>query len=107
LHTDGLKISGRCSFPARTREPTGVIELVRPAVPITLGEFFAIWRQPLGPHRLVGFRAVGVEHVRAWLNGRSWRGDLRSIPLIRHSEIVLELGRFVPPHSSYRFEKGL
>ena len=106
LHMHGLKASGACSYPVRTREPTGVIELV-PGVPATLGEFFAVWGQPLGPHRLVGFRTVGVERVRAWVDGRVWRGDPRSIPLLRHTEIVLELGRFVPPHASYRFEKGL
>ena len=105
-HTDGSRASGGCSYPARTREPTGVIELV-PGVPATLGEFFSVWGQPLGPRRLVGFRTVGVERVRAWVDGRAWRSDPRSIPLLRHREIVLELGRFVPPHASYRFEKGL
>jgi hypothetical protein len=106
LRTAGLKISGTCSYPARTREPTGVIESV-PDPRIMLGDFFALWGQPLGPRRLAGFRAAGVERVRAWVNGRSWHGDPRSIPLQRHSEIVLELGRFIPPHASYRFEKGL
>ena len=96
----------RARARSRTREPTGVIELV-PGVPATLGEFFAVWGQPLGRRRLVGFRTVGVERVRAWVDGHVWRGDPRSIPLLRHTEIVLELGRFVPPHASYRFEKGL
>ena len=107
LHSAGeMKVSGGCSYPARTREPTGVIEVV-PDSRSTLGGFFALWGQPLGPRRLAGFRAAGVERVRAWVNGRSWPGDPRSIPLLQHSEIVLELGRFVPPHASYRFEKGL
>ncbi len=106
LRTAGLKISGTCSYPARTREPTGVIESVQNRR-VTLGDFFALWGQPLGPRRLAGFRAAGVERVRAWVNGRSWPGDPHSIPLLRHSEIVLELGRFIPPHASYRFEKGL
>ena len=106
LRTAGMKTMGACSYPARTREPTGVIESV-PTTRVTLGDFFALWGQPLGPGRLAGFRAAGVERVRAWVNGRSWHGNPRSIPLLRHSEIVLELGRFIPPHASYRFEKGL
>jgi hypothetical protein len=102
----GTKIAGGCSYPARTREPTGVVEVV-PGSRVTLRAFFAAWGQPLGPRRLAGFRAVGAERIRAWVNGRAWRGDPGSIPLLRHTEIVLELGRFVPPHTSYRFEKGL
>jgi hypothetical protein len=109
LHADGAggtKISGGCSFPARTREPTGVVEVV-PHPGMALGDFFTLWGQPLASRRLAGFRAVGGERVRAWVNGRYWPGELRSIPLLRHTEIVLELGRFIPPHASYRFEKGL
>ncbi len=107
LHTTGgIKVAGGCSYPARTREPTGVVEVV-PGPRMTLGDFFAVWGQPLGRRSVAGFRAVGDERVRAWVDGRAWRGDPRSIPLLRHSEIVLELGRFVPPHITYRFEKGL
>ena len=107
LHSGGgIKVSGGCSYPVRTREPTGVIEVV-PGSGSTLGNFFALWGQPLGSRRLAGFRAVGGERVRAWVDGRAWPGDPRSIPLLRHREIVLELGRFIPPHASYRFEKGL
>ena len=79
-----IKVVGGCSYPARTREPTGVIEAASGSR-ITVGDFFAIWGQPLGPRRLAGFRAVGVERVRAWVDGRAWPGDPRSIPLLRHS----------------------
>jgi hypothetical protein len=107
LHMAGpIQVAGVCSYPARTREPTGVIEAVAGSR-MTVGDFFAIWGQPVGLRRLAGFRAVGVERVRAWVDGRAWPGDPRSIPLRRHTEIVLELGCFIPPHASYRFEKGL
>jgi len=102
----GTKVAGSCSFPARTREPTGVVEVV-PHSGMALGDFFTLWGQPLGSRRLAGFHAVRGERVRAWVNGRAWRGDPRTVPLLRHTEIVLELGRFIPPHESYRFEKGL
>jgi hypothetical protein len=99
-------LSGRCSYPVRTREPTGVIELARSAH-VTLGEFFAVWGSPLTRRRLVGFRAVSKAGVRAYVNGRLWRGDPYGIPLRRHTEIVLEIGGYVPPHASYLFRKGL
>jgi hypothetical protein len=41
--------------------------------------------------------------VRAYVAGRRWRGPLGAIPLRRHAQIVLELGRFVPPHGFFRF----
>jgi hypothetical protein len=107
LRTDGPFVTaGACSYAAQTREPTGVIEIAH-GTRVTLEDFFALWGQPLGSRRLAGFRAIGSERVRAWVNGRPWAADLRAIPLRPHDEIVLELGAFVAPHVSYRFRKGL
>jgi hypothetical protein len=107
LRTDGAFVTaGACSYPAQTREPTGVIEIAR-GPRITLRDFFALWGQQLGARRLAGFRAVGSERVRAWVNGRLWHGDLGAIPLRFHDQIVLELGAFVAPHATYRFREGL
>ena len=92
---DGAYVrSGRCSYPARTREPTGVVEVSRAG--LTLGDFFAVW----GRERLSRYR-------RAYVNGRRWAGALAAVPLRRHAEIVLEVGPFVRPHASFLFRKGL
>jgi len=102
-HRDGAYVrAGRCSFPLRTREPTGVVEVAKGARP-TLGDLFAVWNQPLSATRLVGFTGS----VRAYVGGRTWPGDVRAIPLRRHAEIVLEIGGYVPPHASFTFRKGL
>jgi hypothetical protein len=93
---------GRCSYPARTREPTGVIE-VEEGQRLRLGHLFALWGQPLGPRRLAGFSG----RVEAYVGGRRWRGDPRAIPLTRHAQIVLEVGGHVPPHTRYSFPSGL
>ncbi len=103
---DDHVLGGRCSYPARTLEPTGVIQLLGDSR-LTLGMFFELWGQPLDADRLAGFRASGGERVRAYVDGRRWRGDARAIPLRRHAEIVLELGASVPPHPNYHFERGL
>ena len=91
-----------CTYPLRTLDPTGVIE-VRAGVRATLGDFFAIWGQPLGPRRLAGFRAPVV----AFVGGRLWPGDPRRIPLTPHAQIVLAAGGYVPPHPRYLFPPGL
>jgi hypothetical protein len=96
--------AGICSSALRTRYPTGVIEVTRPA---TLGGFFRVWRQPLSRTRLVGFRTTTRNPVRAYVGGRRWRGGLGAIPLRRHAQIVLELGAYIPPHPTFLFGPSL
>jgi hypothetical protein len=85
-----------------TLEPTGVV-LVRPGVHLRLPALFQAWGQPLTPYRLATFAAPAGTAVAAFVNGRRWHGSLASIPLTKHSEIVLEVGPHVPPHRSYTF----
>ena len=99
-------VAGSCSYAARTSTPTGVIE-VEKGLRLTLAGFFAIWGQPLDANRLAGFSARHRERVRAYVGGAAWRGAVRDIPLHRHAEIVLELGAYIPPHSTYLFWRGL
>lgn len=99
-------VSGRCSYPLRTREPTGVIEVAR-GERHTLGDVFAVWGKALSSTRLAGFRIDALHPVRAYVDGRRRRGALSSIVLRRHAEIVLELGAHVPPHTQFRFRRGL
>jgi hypothetical protein len=85
--------SGRCSYPLRTREPTGVVEVERGAR-VTLGDLFELWGQPL-------------DHPHVWVAGRRWRGDPRAIPLGRHAQVVVSDDARVPVHASYVFPPGL
>jgi hypothetical protein len=94
--------AGRCSYPLRTREPTGVIEIAR-ETQATLGTFFRLWGQPLSPTRMASWRG----RVTAFVRGRRWQGDPRAIPLTRHAQIVLQVGGYVRPHSFFFFRKGL
>jgi hypothetical protein len=92
---------GSCSYAVRTKAPTGIIEFVQSRRP-TLRDFFAVWGQPLSPTRLGAFHG---RPVRAWVGGHRWSGDVRSIPLLHHVQIVLELGTFVPPHPFFLFPR--
>lgn len=98
-------LGGRCAYPLRTVDPTGVIEINRTggSSPPTVGELFGVWGQPLSLSRMAGFAGTVV----AFVDGRRWTGDPRSIPLARHTQVVLELGPFVAPHRSYLFPPGL
>jgi hypothetical protein len=100
---DGAYVrGGRCSYPIRTREPTGVLE-VEPGRQYVLGDLFRLWGQPLARGRIASFEG----EVEAFVGGRRWNGDPRRIPLRRHAQIVVEVGGHIPPHRSYRFPPGL
>jgi hypothetical protein len=93
---------GACSYPVRTYEPTGVIVVDQPRG-LSLANLFAVWGQPLSANRLAGFHG----RVRAYVGGRRWTRAPGRIPLAPHTEIVLEIGAFVPPHPRYLFPPGL
>ena len=96
---------GRCSYPLRTRDPTGIVEVLR-GQRSTLGQLFAIWGQPLTATRLSGFAAAPGTRVHAYVGGRPWPYPIAQIPLRRHAEIVLEIDGYVPPHRFFLFPRG-
>jgi hypothetical protein len=94
--------SGACEAPIVTREPTGVIEVRGDGR--TLGDLFRIWGEPLGRGGFARYRGAVTAHV----DGTPWDGDPRAIPLRRHAQIVLQLGRpRIRPHQVYGFPAGL
>jgi hypothetical protein len=95
-------VAGACSFPLRTTEPTGTVEVERGAR-LALGQFFAVWGQPLARGRLASFRG----RVHAYVNGRPRGGAPRRIRLVSHANVVLEVGGYIPPHPRYLFPPGL
>jgi hypothetical protein len=104
---DGAYVQPRaCTYPLRTLAPTGVVEVDR-RQRLTLGHLFRLWDQPLSKTRLVGFRTTEKRPVRAYVAGRRWRGRLDAIPLRRHAQIVLQLGRYIRPHKTFLFPHWL
>jgi hypothetical protein len=79
-----------CLSWLNTRYPDGLIHIETPVPrPFVLGEFFDLWGQPLSASQ------VGPAHgaVTAIVDGRVWTGDPRQIPLKRHAQIQLEVGK--------------
>ena len=97
----GVSRARVCTYPVRTSAPTGVVEFDA-SKGLTVGSFFRIWGQRLGADRLLSFRGP----VRGYVRGNRWRAPVRSIPLRRHAEIVLEVGPYIPPHSKFLFGPG-
>jgi hypothetical protein len=100
----GAVVPRACTYPLRTLAPTGVVE-VRLGERRQLGELFRLWGRPLERTRLLGFR--DRRPVSAFVAGRPWRRDPRTIPLAPRAQIVLEIGGYVPPHPSFLFPGDL
>ncbi len=99
---DGQVMRARCFGALVTLAPTGVV-LVRAGVSLRLGELFRAWGEPLSRKRVASFRG---NRLRVFIDGRRWLGSPRALRLRRHAEIVLEVGPYVPPHSSFAFPPG-
>lgn len=107
----GRIISARCYADLVTLDATGVVLVSERAGAhaqphASVGALFRAWGRPLSHHRLLSFRAGAGHEVRAFVDGRTWGGDPGPIPLSPHAEIVLEVGPYVPPHSSFTFPGG-
>lgn len=82
-----------CMYWLHTRAADGLIEVESPvARHYTLGDFFAIWNQPLSTTRV----AVAHGRVTATVDGRLWHGNPAAIPLTAHAAIQLAVGKPVP-----------
>jgi hypothetical protein len=97
--------TARCDGELVTLDPTGLV-LVRPGSHPALADLFRAWGEPLSTRRLASFSASSGARVAVFVNGRRWRGSPGAVTLAPHSEIVLEVGPYVPPHRSYAFPPG-
>ena len=96
----GIGRSATCDYPIRTRSPIGVLDVAR-GRSVTIGDLFRLWGQPLTRHRIATFSSTLP--VRAYVAGRPVRGDATAVRLAPRSQIVIELGAYVPPHRSFIF----
>ncbi|MEO8623996.1 MAG: hypothetical protein ABI625_23155 [bacterium] len=93
----GQPTGKRCLYWIHTHTPDGIIHIEAPQNrSFTLGDFFAVWGQPLGTTLAATARAAKGEKTKVWLNGKPFAGDPRSILLVAHADIVIQVG---PPFS--------
>lgn len=102
-------LAGGCLYWIHTHDASGIIHIEAPDInppqggPYTLGMFFDLWGQPLTTANVAGLSGP----VTAFVNGMKYDGDLRSIPLAAHQQIVLEVGTPVVPPPNYVLPAGL
>ncbi|HEY5354216.1 MAG TPA: hypothetical protein VIK57_17335 [Streptosporangiaceae bacterium] len=96
--------SGTCFYWLHTHAPDGIIHIESPVQrTYTLGDFFDIWGQPLSANQVGPARGP----VTALYNGRVYQGNPRDIPLEKHAQIQLEVGKPLIPPASITFPNGL
>lgn len=85
---------GSCFYWLHSHTQDGVVHIESPSVrTFTLGQYFDIWQQPLGPAQVGPVRGT----VTAYVNGQPFTGDPRSIPLTAHALIQLDVGTVMAP----------
>jgi hypothetical protein len=102
---DGPFVTGGSCFSwLHTHAVDGIIHIESPLRrTYTLGDFFDVWHQPLSGSRVGPARG----HVTAIVNGFTWAGNPRSIPLRSHAQIQLEVGKPLIGPERITFTGGL
>ena len=96
--------SGSCFYWLHTHAADGIIHIESPVHrTYTLGDFFDVWGQPLGPDQVGPARGP----VTAIYNRQVYRGNPRNIPLEKHAQIQLEVGKPLISPASITFPSGL
>ena len=82
--------NGACFSWLHTHAGDGIIHIESPVQrTFTLGNFFDVWGQPLGPNQVGPIKG----QVTAFYNGRHYIGDPQNIPLADRVQIQLNVGR--------------
>jgi hypothetical protein len=92
----GRPLIAGCFYWLHTHTPDGIIHIESPNFQtFTLGNFFAVWGQPLTPTNVAGARPRKGEHVAVWVDGNRYTGSPRAIALTQHLDVTIEVG---PPY---------
>lgn len=88
-----------CVYYLHTHDDSGEIHIEAPVARLfTLGNFFDIWGQPLSSTHLASIPLRRGQQLRTYLNRKPYHGNPRSIELVAHQLIALEIGPpFVKP----------
>lgn len=87
--TGPLLQSPQCYYGLHVHAQDGVLHVEGPAGRrYTLGQFFDLWRQPLGIDRVAGEQG----RLTVTVDGNPWLDDPRDIPLVQRRVIQISVG---------------
>jgi hypothetical protein len=87
--TGPFVVSGSCFYWLHTHAADGIIHIESPVVrTYTLGDFFDIWGQPIGPDQV----GPAKGKVTAFYNGKKYIGNPGDMPIGDHVQIQLDVG---------------
>jgi hypothetical protein len=76
-----------------THTPDGIIHVESPTMrSYTLGQFFAVWGQPLSLTNVAGAKPRPGEHTTIWVDGNLYSGDPQKIELTSHLDVTIDVG---------------
>jgi hypothetical protein len=89
----GRPLFGNCFYWLHTHTPDGIIHVESPTfATYTLGQFFAVWGQPLSRADVAGAKPRPGETTTVWVDGLRYGGDPRAIELTQHLDVVIDVG---------------
>jgi hypothetical protein len=106
-----IGITDSCLYWLHTHDTSGIVHVEAPANQanhtFTLGDFFDVWGQPLDSTHVATLTVGAGQSLVAYVDGKIYSGDLRSIPLKSHTVIVLEIQPpAVDPPPSYTWDSN-
>lgn len=89
----GRPLMGNCFYWLHTHTPDGIIHVESPTMrSYTLGQFFAVWGQPLSRTNVAGAKPRPGEHTTVWVDGHLYSGNPAQIELTSHLDITIDVG---------------
>ena len=89
----GRPLMSNCFYWLHTHTPDGIIHVESPTMrSYTLGQFFAVWGQPLSRSNVAGAKPRPGEHVTVWVDGHVYAGDPQKIELTPHLDVTIDVG---------------
>lgn len=103
----GIPPSADCFYWLHTHNDDGIIHVESPVIKsFTLGQFFAIWGEPLSSTVAAGVIARPGMALKVWVNNKPFVGrNLRSLVLRNKTDITIMSGppfRKLPPLTNWK-----
>jgi hypothetical protein len=104
----GRPLMGNCFYWLHTHTPDGIIHVESPTMrSYTLGQFFAVWGQPLSRSNVAGAKLRPGEHTTIWVDGNLYTGDPQKIELTAHLDVTIDVGPPAKKPAPYTAWNGL